>query len=145
MTDSYNKKTLQQKKAKKKQDKIEQRKERKMNNNKGKSLEEMLTYVDEFGNLTDTPPEQQNRQEINMEDIQLGAAPVSDEPNEYTGVVSSFIADKAYGFIVEDNSGESVFVHSNNSEEELKQNDKVIFEKERTPKGYAAIRVRKVK
>ena len=57
MADTFNKKALQQKRAKKKQDKLERREERKAHNNKGKSLEEMTVYLDEFGNITDVPPE----------------------------------------------------------------------------------------
>ncbi|MCO5233785.1 MAG: cold shock domain-containing protein [Chitinophagales bacterium] len=145
MADNYNKKALEQKKAKKKQDKLMRKEERKANNNKGKSLDELLVYVDEYGNVTDVPPEKQNRIEINLEDIQLGAAPiVVEEIKEFTGIVSSFLTDKAYGFITEDNSRESVFVHSNQMLDEIKENDRVTYHKERTPKGYSAINVRKI-
>ena len=32
----------------------------------------MIAYVDEFGNVTDTPPDPAEREEINAEDIELG-------------------------------------------------------------------------
>ncbi|MBW7868761.1 MAG: cold shock domain-containing protein [Brumimicrobium sp.] len=146
MADSYNKKSLQQKRDKKKKDKQERREERKMNNDKGKGLDDMIAYLDEFGNITDTPPELQKRSEINVEDIQLGAAPIThDKPSEFVGTVVSFFADKSYGFIKEDGSDAIVFVHSNNLTEPISENNKVTYEKERTPKGYAAINVKKVK
>lgn len=144
MADTFNKKALQQKKAKKKQEKRERREERKAHNNKGKSLEEMTVYLDEFGNITDVPPDQQNRTEIDVEDIQLGAAPVLPEQKDFTGVLSLFFTEKAYGFIKEDQSGQSIFVHGNNMVDSIAENDKVIYEKEKTPKGFAAINVRKI-
>src|SRR5690606_35812461 len=103
MADSFNKKALQQKRAKKKKDKLERREQRKTNNNKGKGLEEMMAFVDEYGNLTDVPPDKQKRTKIKLEDIQLGADPVTEE-KECTGTVSLFFPDKAYGFIIEDTS-----------------------------------------
>lgn len=145
MADTFNKKALQQKRAKKKQDKLERREERKANNNKGKSLEEMLVYVDQDGNITNVPPDKQSRKAIKLEDIQLGAAPVDAVDQEYQGVVAIFLADKAYGFITEDGSRENIFVHANKVLEPIKEKDRVTYEKERTPKGYAAYNVRKIK
>lgn len=144
MADTFKKKDLQQKRAKKKQDKLERKEERKTNNNKGKSLEDMIAYVDEYGNITDVPPDKQNRKKVNAEDIRLGAAPIVEE-KEFTGIVSSFFTEKAYGFIMDDKSRETVFVHGNNFLEPIAEKDRVTYEKERTPKGYAAINVRKVK
>ncbi len=144
MADTFNKKALQQKRAKKKQDKQERKEERKTNNNKGKSLEEMMVYLDEFGNITDIPPHKQNRVKVKLEDIQLGATPIIEE-KEFTGILSSYITEKAFGFIIEDKSKESIFVHANNMLEPIAEKDRVSFERERTPKGYAAINVRKVK
>ncbi|OJV56377.1 MAG: cold-shock protein [Bacteroidetes bacterium 43-16] len=144
MADTFNKKALQQKRAKKKQDKLEKREERKVNNDKGKSLEEMTVYLDEFGNFTDVPPEQQKRKKINSKDILLGATPIT-EQKEHTGVLSLFFADKAYGFITEDETRETIFVHSNKMLEPITEKDKVSYEKEKTPKGFAAVNVRKIK
>ncbi|MBL7712472.1 MAG: hypothetical protein JNL13_08415 [Chitinophagaceae bacterium] len=55
MADSFHKKEQSKKKAKQKQDKIRKMKERKDNNLKGKPLEDMLAYIDENGNISDTP------------------------------------------------------------------------------------------
>lgn len=143
MADTFNKKSVQQKKTKKKQDKQLRREDRKANNDKGKSLDDMIAYLDEYGNITDTPPENKKRAKINVEDIQLGAAPAVKE-TEITGVLLSFFSDKAYGFIKDDITGDTIFVHSNNFLEPIKERDKVTFEREKTPKGFAAINVRKV-
>ncbi|RYD96622.1 MAG: cold shock domain-containing protein [Sphingobacteriales bacterium] len=144
MADTFNKKALQQKRAKRKKDKLERREDRKTNNDKGKSLEEMTVYLDEYGNLTNVHPDNQKRKKINVGDIQLGAALVVEE-KEYAGTVSLFFMDKGYGFITEDKSRETVFVHINNLMETIIEKDRVTFEKEKTPKGFAAVNVRKLK
>lgn len=144
MADTFNKKALQQKRAKRKQDKLERKEERKANNDKGKSLEEMMVYLDEYGNITDVPPDKQKRSKINAADIQIGATPIIEE-KEFTGTISLFFTDKAYGFITEDKSKESIFVHSSKLLEPVGEKDRVTYEKEKTPKGYAAVNVRKIK
>ncbi len=53
---SFIKKQKADRKAKKKKEKFENRLERKQQDSSGK-LEDMIAYVDEFGNISDTPPE----------------------------------------------------------------------------------------
>jgi len=53
---SYIKKQKEAVKKRKKQDKAEKKTER-QKNSLGSDLEHMLAYVDEYGNLSDTPPE----------------------------------------------------------------------------------------
>jgi cold shock CspA family protein len=55
-----------------------------------------------------------------------------------------FNAAKGYGFIKDDASQDSIFVHSNSLSVILKDNDKVTFETERTVKGLAAVNVKKI-
>jgi CspA family cold shock protein len=120
-------------------------KERKMNNQKGKSLEDMMAYLDENGNISATPPDPKKRRDINLEDIQLGAArPSAPEDVMRTGVVAFFNDAKGYGFITDEKTRENVFVHANQLSQPVKERDKVTFEKERTPKGYSAINVKKI-
>lgn len=54
---SFIKKQKADKKAKRKKEKMEERLERKEQPSSGK-LEDMIAYVDEFGNLSETPPEE---------------------------------------------------------------------------------------
>ena len=142
------KKDKEKKKAKDRQDKAQRKEERKANNNKGKSLESMMAYVDENGNLSDVPPDPTKKKEISLDDIQLGAAkPVVIDPADIirTGVVTFFNEAKGYGFINDLKSQGSVFVHINHVSEPIKERDKVTFETEMGPKGLNAIRVKKVK
>ncbi len=79
MSESFGKKELAKKKANEKRDKEARKKERKAQSSKGKSLEDMMAYIDEYGNITDTPPGDRKPVEIALEDIQLGAAPIIPE------------------------------------------------------------------
>lgn len=54
--ETYNKREIQKQKIKHRMDKAEKKEQRQANSNKGKSLEDMLAYVDENGNLSSTPP-----------------------------------------------------------------------------------------
>ncbi|MDC8107094.1 cold shock domain-containing protein [Chryseobacterium sp. PTM-20240506] len=142
MADSFSKKENFKKKIQKQKEKALRREERKTNNNKGKGLDEMLTYVDSYGRLTSTPPEE--TQEINLDDIQLGAAPIPEEEIRKSGIIT-FFSEKGYGFITEDKTKENVFFHSNNCAEPVKKGNKVSFEKERSPKGFSAIDIQLIK
>jgi cold shock CspA family protein len=147
--ETMGKKDREKKKQKNKQDKAEKKEERKANNNKGKGLDTMLAYVDENGNISDTPPDPKRvKVEIDHEQIQLGAAkrePVNPADLIRTGVVSFFSDSKGYGFINDLKSQERVFVHINNTTETIKEKDKVTFEIENGPKGPTAVRVKKTK
>ncbi len=145
--ETASKKDKEKRRAQKKREKAEKREERKANNNKGKSLEEMMVYLDEFGNITDTPPDPKKKVEINHEEIILGAAPI--RPDESIigirkGVVTFFNEPKGYGFIQDSRSKESIFVHINQTDELIRERDQVQFEIEKSPKGLTAVRVSKI-
>lgn len=142
MADSFSKKENFKKKLQKQKEKAMRREERKSNNNKGKDLDEMFSYVDEFGRLTDTPPIK--GEEISLDDIQLGAAPIEAEDPIKTGIVN-FVSEKGFGFITEDGNKENVFFHGNNCAHPIKKGNKVSYEKEKSPKGYSAINIQLVK
>lgn len=55
--ETYNKREKEKKKIRLRNEKAEKREERKANKTKGKSLDDMLAFVDENGNLSSTPPE----------------------------------------------------------------------------------------
>ena len=70
--ETFSKKEREKKKLKKKKDKEEKKEERQANAKKGMSLDDMIAYVDENGNLTSTPPDPRKKKTINTEDIPVG-------------------------------------------------------------------------
>ncbi|KFE97426.1 cold-shock protein [Chryseobacterium formosense] len=144
MADSFSKKENFKKKVQKAKEKAQKREERKTVNNKGKSLDDMIMYVDANGQLTSTPPDNSNVEEFDINNIQLGAAPIEAEELVKTGIIT-FLSEKGYGFITEDSSKENVFFHTNNATEVLKKGNKVSYEKEKSPKGFSAIDIKIVK
>ncbi len=149
MADSYNKKEKEKKRLKKAKLKKERREQRKIEKEEQgpKSFEDMIMYVDEDGNLTPEPPDPtKKKKEIKVEDIILGAAPVGDRNEDpiHKGKVKFFNSEKGFGFIIDDATNDSVFVHINNLSEEITENDKVTFEVEMGPKGLNAVNVNKV-
>ncbi|MBX2889623.1 MAG: cold shock domain-containing protein [Saprospiraceae bacterium] len=143
--DSFNKKEKEKKRQKKNQEKQERREQRKADKLEGgtKSFEDMISYVDENGNLTSTPPDPSKRKEIKVEDIVLGASSryVEEEETTRRGRVKFFNDEKGYGFIVDAETKESVFVHINNINGTIRENDRVTFEVEMGPKGANAVNV----
>jgi len=147
--ESFSKREKEKKRAKKKKDKQlkkEQRAEEKGDGNT--SLDDMIAYVDEYGNIVDTPPEEQDREEIDAEDIVVGvpSREASDEPDENTGKVAFYDSNKGFGFITDSHDGEKLFFHINNvvGEEFMEEGDKVKFDKARGKKGMDAINVERV-
>lgn len=145
-TETFSKKEREKKKLRKNQDKKEKAEERKANAVKGKGLDEMMAYVDENGNITSTPSDPLKRKKIAVESIQIGTPKQEDIPVETvrTGIVAFFNESKGYGFIKDQQSQESIFVHVNNLVELIKENDKVSFEIEQGQKGPNAAKVKKI-
>ncbi|MDN3594465.1 cold-shock protein [Zunongwangia endophytica] len=141
MGDSFSKKQNAKKKLLKKKLKAQRREERKTDNDKGKSFEDMIAYVDENGNLSDTPPDERKKTKINAEDINLDHDREERVETRKTGVVISYFDDKGFGFIKEDESGDNVFVHNKDVLKPLSERVKVSFKKEMSPKGFKATSV----
>lgn len=138
MADSTSKKEKNKKRALKKIEKLNKRESRKGNNNKGKSLEEMIVYVDVLGNFTDVPPHLQNKEEDLLKREQ------EVEKDYYIlGVVDNYNVNKGFGFIKILNSNEKVFFHFKESKEQLQTGDNVEFKKAFSEKGYRATQIRK--
>ncbi|MFC0775539.1 cold-shock protein [Terrimonas alba] len=145
MATSWNKKEREKKKQLDKKNKAEKKLERKENAKKGKSLDEMMAYLDENGNLTSTPPDPSKRIIINAEDIEIGVPKLKDrDPAESLrkGVVTFFNNEKGYGFIKDKQTMESIFVHVNSAIDEIKENSVVLFEVEKGPRGLQAVNVK---
>lgn len=138
------KKHKEKERLKQKIEKMEKMQERKANAKKGKSLHEMMAYVDENGNLSSTPPDPKKRKIFKHEDMNTGVPVRVKEDIERQGVVDFFNDAKGYGFIKDAVSKESIFVHVNQLSEAIKENDRVSFQTERGPKGLNAVQVKKI-
>ena len=144
--ETFNKKEKEKKRLKKKQEKKLRKEERKANNNKGAGLESMLAYVDENGQISDTPPDKTKKKvEIKAENIELGVPKkeVIEEDVIRKGKVAFFDTSKGYGFIRDLANEEKYFVHISGTLDEIGENDSVTFELEKGLKGLNAVRVKK--
>lgn len=146
---TFGKKEREKKKLKKRQDKLEKKEERKSQSVKG-TLENMMAYLDEDGNITDTPPDPDaKKKKIDPSTIQI-STPKKEEIEEESkireGKITYFNESKGYGFIRDFGTQDSVFVHVNGlaEGEEVGEGDKVTFEVEQGVKGPNAVRVKRV-
>jgi len=140
---SFIKKLKAEKKRKKKQEKFQKKMEKKNAETSG-DLKDMIAYVDQFGNPTDTPPDPSEKEEIEAEDIVLGIPPKSesDEVTVNEGTVSFFDDSKGFGFIKVKGSQESLFTHVSRHEDEIKEGNLVSFDVEPGDRGPVAVNVR---
>ncbi len=143
--DTFNKKEKEKKRLKKRQEKNLKREDRKSNSTGG-DLENMLAYVDENGNLTDTPPDPSKKRKVNASSIEISVPRREEEEIDpiRTGRIDFFNDSKGFGFIKEKDTQEKYFVHVNGLLEDVKEGDNVVFELERGLKGLNAVRVKKV-
>jgi cold shock CspA family protein len=144
--ETFSKKEKEKKKAKQRLDKAEKMEERKATTKKGKSLDEMMAYIDEEGNISASPPDPRKKKVFNAEDMQIGAPkhiPGEEGDTIRTGIVSFFNEAKGFGFIKDLQTAESVFIHINQLTERISEGQRVIFEVEQGPKGLNAVNVKK--
>lgn len=144
--ETFSKKEREKKRLKKAKEKQERREERKEIESKG-GLEDMMAYVDEFGNITDTPPDPiKIPKKVDAESIEIGVPKrvEEEEPSERTGKIDFFNHSKGYGFIRELTSQDKFFVHVNGLLDDVDEGDKVTFELEKGLKGLNAVNVKKV-
>jgi cold shock CspA family protein len=145
-TETSSKKEREKKKIQKRNEKEQERQQRKLNSKKSQGFDSMIGYVDEYGRLTDKPPEGIKKAIVNIEDIQLGAAArIEEKPEDIirTGVVTFFNDSKGFGFIQDSVSNQSVFVHIHAATYQIRENDRVTFEIVSGQKGPAAANVKK--
>jgi len=141
--ETFGKKEREKKRLKKKQDKLLKKDARKA----GAQNSEFI-YVDEFGQLTDTPMDPTKKIKVDASTIEIGIPKKEDRGEEESpnkeGKVSFFDTSKGFGFILDSTSQDKYFVHVSGLLEEVKENDKVTFELERGLKGMNAVRVKKI-
>ena len=142
---AFNKQEKEKKRLKRRKDKLERKEEQKQNPSEG-GLDSMIAYVDEFGRLTDTPPDPTKKTKIDVSTIEIGVARREEEVVSpfKNGRVDFFDDSKGFGFIKETGTQEKYFVHVNGLLETVKEGDMVAFELEQGRKGINAVRVKKV-
>ncbi len=142
--ETWNKKQNEKKKIKKREDKARRKEERKANATDG-SLNNMIAYVDEFGNFSSTPPDPAQKTKVKAENIEISVpSRENDSPgrSERHGRVTMFDESKGYGFIKDSETSESYFTHVNQHAETIRANDNVTFRIERSHKGANAVDVK---
>lgn len=141
--ESFSKKDKEQKRQKNKKAKQEKMEERKLNAKKGRSLEDMMAYVDENGNITDTPPDPVKRKTINAEDIEIGIPSSGKKEQGHSGTVQYYDDTKGFGFIFDEGKKERIFFHHSNTLEKVSLSDRVEYELRPGERGWVAIDVKK--
>jgi len=142
--ETFRKKEKEKNRLKKRQDKLEKMQERKANAKKGKTLEEMMAYLDDNGNISSEPPDQRKKKIFKQENVQTSALHGTKEEDLLrTGVVTFFNEAKGFGFIKDLQTNGSVFIHANRLSEAIKENDEVTFQTDVGPKGLNARNVKK--
>jgi cold shock CspA family protein len=138
-----NKRELEKQRQKEKQEKREKMEERRNSQGKGKSLDEMMAYIDENGNITSVPPDPEKKKVFLAEDIEIGVPkrPEVEDPLR-EGKIDYFDRSKGFGFILQ-NDGDKVFFHINQATYPVQEGDIVTFTIERGPRGFNAVGVSK--
>jgi cold shock CspA family protein len=142
--ETFNKKEKEKKRLKKRKDKIQKQEDRKSAPNAG--LDSMIAYVDEYGQLTDTPPDPAMKLKVNLDAIEISIPKKEDvfvDPIR-KGKVDFYNSSKGFGFIKESETQEKYFVHVHNLLDDIEEGDMVTFELEKGLKGLNAVRVKKV-
>jgi len=141
--ETFSKKEKEKKRLKQKQDKRLKTEERKANKRDGNSLEGMMAYLDENGNLTDKAPDPSKKKIFRQEDIQIAVVRNNDSEEETfrTGTVIFYNNEKGFGFINDLTTHERVFFHVKDVLEEVQESDKVQFMVEHGPRGLSATQV----
>lgn len=144
---TFNKREKEKQRQQQRQQKREKMEERKATQaNKGKSLNDMMAYIDEDGNISSTPPDPAKKKIFNAEDIEIGVPkPIEETESDInTGVVDYFNQSKGFGFIKDGQSAERLFFHVNHLQERISENDKVTYDIEKGAKGFNAVNIKKL-
>ncbi len=143
--ESFQKKEVRKRKEKKRKEKEDRRRVRKENETKN-NPDDMIAYVDEYGNITSTPPDPAEEDEVKAKDIEIGIPPQDTDHetvSKRTGILASFNHSKGYGFIRDSIIKENIFVHMTDMMDDLQEGDTVTFNLEKGPKGFSAINVKR--
>ena len=106
------------------------------------SFEDMIAYVDEFGVITDTPPEPKKEEKIELESIEISTPKMEvTEEDDLKGRVGHFNYNRGYGFIKDFSGRNEYFFHISNAPADISEGDRVAFELEQGDRGMNAVNV----
>ena len=130
----------EKKRLAKREEKLKRKENRKTNKS---SIDDMIAYVDEYGMISSTPPEENvKKKEINLEEIMIATPKKEDEePVILRGRVEFFNESRGFGFIKDLSGVEKYFFHVNNVVTEIKEGNVVTFDLERGIKGMNAVNI----
>lgn len=142
--ETFGKKEVRIKKEKKRKEK-EIKRARKKTEVKKSGFDDMIAYVDEFGMITSTPPDPDKRTTVDAGSIELKVT--KNQPGTTAGpfnkgVVDFFNEQKGFGFIRHLETRQSIFFHSSDLLETVRENNIVVFEIRKGPKGPSAKNVK---
>lgn len=142
--ETFGKKEVRNKKDKKRKEKEKRKLERKEQGKKG--FDDMIAWVDENGVISSTPPDLTQKTEIEVEDIEISVPKAEFRENNTlrTGRLKSFDQSKGFGFIIDSETKDSIFVHINDCIEPIEVGNRVEFETEKGLKGLKAVKVKPV-
>ena len=131
----------EKKRIAKREEKLKKKESRKLSGTS--SFDDMIAYVDEYGMITSTPPEENiKKQEINVEEIMISTPRKEDEePVILRGRIEFFNEARGFGFIKDLAGIEKYFFHVNNVVTDVREGNIVTFDLERGAKGMNAVNI----
>jgi len=147
--ETFSKKENAKKRQQKKREKEQRREEKRQAaaSNKGKSLDDMLAYVDEYGNITTTPPDPKKLKPVSADEIMISTPKledIEDAGGMRTGRVAFYNESKGYGFINDGMTGERIFFHVNDLTEPIAEDDRIEFNIVKGQRGPQAADIKKI-
>lgn len=146
---TFNKIEKEKARAKKREEKLKKKEARKADAKESGNQGIQFAYVDQYGNLTDTPPNPADKIKVKAENIVIGI-PKKEESDEEEidyvrkGKVSFFDTSKGFGFIIDNENQEKYFCHVSGLLDQIVENDKVQYELEKGQRGMNAVKVKKI-
>lgn len=141
---TFNKIEKEKAKRKKREEKQKRKEARKLENQETSGIP--IAYVDQYGNLSETPPDPADKIKIDADDIVLGVPPKDESEEEFdpvrSGKVSFYDSSKGFGFIIDSETNEKHFCHVSGLLDDIAENDKVTFQLEKGLKGLNAVKVK---
>lgn len=111
-----------------------------------RSFEDMIAYVDENGNLTDTPIDPKTKTVVELEQIEI-STPKQEEVEyvPFNGRVEYYNSEKKFGFIKDVRSVNKYFFHINQAPSTIAEGQSVEFDVEKGLKGLNAVNIKILK